>query len=203
MSEAWTERVDQLLYDGETIETEAAAGDAEIVVTSHRVLTFSPSSSGENFQTVDLPNVVGVDTTAYGHVSLLKYGLWGIVIGVGLFAGGQLLEIGSLFEIPSSTGKGTGLGGTIGTMQRFFDLFDLIDVLMVNLGLLVLCVGLLLLAGYGYSRNRYLSIAVAGDEDGIEVPLGTTTIDEQTLVELETRLRVQPPARWNESGRFL
>lgn len=188
MSEAWTERVDQLLYDGETIETRVSAGANEIVVTSHRVLTVAPNSSGERFETVDLPNVVGVDTSAAGRVSLLRRGLWGLIIGVGLFAGGQMLELGSLFELPSSTGSNTGLGSTLNTMQRIFDLFGLVDELMVNAGLLLLCVGLLFIAGYGYTRDHYLSIAIAGEQADIEVPLDGSTISEDTLVELETAI---------------
>jgi hypothetical protein len=188
MSEAWTGRLDQLLYDGETVETEVSLGTDEVVVTTHRVLAFSPSSDGDHFETVDLPNVVGVDTDSGGQFTLLRYGLWGIVPGLGLAIGGAVIEVGSLFELPSTDSSGTGLGSTLSTMQRIFDLFALVDELMLYAGLCALCVGLLLVAGYGYTYDYYLTIAIAGETEDIQIPLEGTSLDDEILADLETAI---------------
>ena len=46
----WKSRVDDLLYDGETARETVDVGTSRVVVTSHRVLAFTPDADGENFR---------------------------------------------------------------------------------------------------------------------------------------------------------
>ncbi|MFC6728528.1 hypothetical protein ACFQDG_07745, partial [Natronoarchaeum mannanilyticum] len=62
----WRGRVDELLYAGESIEERVEIGDAEVVVTTHRVLALTPSGDGERYRAIDRPNVLGASIDADG-----------------------------------------------------------------------------------------------------------------------------------------
>ena len=56
----WAGSVDDLLFDGERVRRSVSLGDNRVVVTSHRLLAFTPGRSGENYRQVDVPNVTDV-----------------------------------------------------------------------------------------------------------------------------------------------
>jgi len=169
------------------------------------VLAFTPALDGKNFQTVDRPNVVSVRRESEGQFDLLRRGLWGVIGGLLLYAAGLVTDFGSLLALPSTgsegPAQGTGLDRTVQTMQQIFDLFALVDDLMVLVGTAAFFVGLLLVAGYVYTRTRYLSIRTAGDETDVHIPIGGSSVGEHAIVELETAIfpEGEPP----ESGSLI
>ncbi len=92
----WVARAESLLYDGEVIEADVRLDRGGVVVTSHRVLVFTPDREGSNYRQVDRPNVEGVDVTTSGDWSFLELGVKALVVGVVLVAAGMTVSLDSL-----------------------------------------------------------------------------------------------------------
>jgi hypothetical protein len=111
----WVDRADDLLFDGEAVEAEVAVGDGGVVVTTHRVLAFTPDREGPNYRTVDRPNVEGVDLTTKGTWAFLERGLKALVAGIVLIGAGQLISLDDLIGGVSLDSAGAagqlGMGG--------------------------------------------------------------------------------------------
>lgn len=168
----WLDRVDQLLYDGEEIRDRVDVGAGGIVVTTHRVLAFTPDGEGTNFRDVDRPNVTGVSETTSGTTRYLQWAVKPIVVGVVLIGAGQTVSLDSLVgsvEIGAGTAR-VGLGGMLGMLQTFLSLMARLDELMTMAGALALLVGTLALGVYALSRSRSLVVSVAGDGEDIRLP---------------------------------
>ncbi len=86
------DHVEDLLYDGETVRETVDLAAGQVVVTSHRVLAFTPRTEGANFRQADLPNVEGVGLGAQTEADLLERALRFGVIGVVLLGFGALTE---------------------------------------------------------------------------------------------------------------
>jgi hypothetical protein len=69
---AWDGSVEDLLYEGESVERTVELADGWVVVTSHRLLASTPSAEGQNLRKVDRPNVVGVGMGHDGNRTLLE-----------------------------------------------------------------------------------------------------------------------------------
>jgi len=90
----WRGRVDELLYAGESIEERIGVGDAEVVVTTHRVLALTPSGDGERYRAIDRPNVLSASIDAGGdRAHLLTAGKAGLVAAL-LFALAAAVDLG-------------------------------------------------------------------------------------------------------------
>ena len=171
----WQQRVDDLLYDGESVEQTVDVGSAHVVVTSHRVLAFTPDLEGENFQQVDRPNVEGVGTGSRTKSDiLLNYGIKAAVYGLLLVAAGYIIDFDSIIGgidigAAGSTGK-LGLGGLLETTQAMIDLLSRLDELMLLFGGLALFLGVVFLGVFWYQRDPTLVIETAGESDDIHVP---------------------------------
>lgn len=170
----WQRRVDDLLYDGETVRENIAVGSARVVVTSHRVLTFTPDLEGENFRQADRPNVTGVDTGALAPANLLRRGLMAGVAGVALVLAGLLFDPTSLFgenlELDTAAGNEFGLGGLMDATRSMFALLMNLDAVLLNLGAIALLLSTVLLGVYWYLRTPTLVIELAGDHENVHVP---------------------------------
>ncbi|WP_434530321.1 hypothetical protein ACODNH_11885 [Haloarcula sp. NS06] len=92
----WVARAESLLYDGEVIEADVRLDRGGVVVTSHRVLVFTPDREGSNYRQVDRPNVEGVDVTTSGDWSFLELGVKALVVGIVLVAAGMTVSLDSL-----------------------------------------------------------------------------------------------------------
>jgi hypothetical protein len=163
----WTSRVEELLYDGETIRDTISVEHARVVVTSHRVLTITPDRDGPNFQQVDRPNVVGVATGSDGNVALLGRGIRWTVIGLLMVGAGVLIDFESIVGSVNLTGSGAGqvgFGGILGVVQGMLNLLRQLDVVLQVLGALGALLGVLVLGVYLLGRESTLVIRVAGDE---------------------------------------
>ena len=176
----WRNRVDDLLYSGESVTETVDFGSTSVVVTSHRVLAFSPDSDGAAFQQVDRPNVEGVSTGAKSELSLLERGIRTLVIGIVLVGAGFIIDFESIVGDVNLGGQSTqqlGLGGVMGTLQSLLDLISQLDYLMRIFGALALFLSVVFFGVYWFTRDRTLVIEVAGGDD-IHVPRPSDRADE-------------------------
>lgn len=168
----WIDRVDDLLYDGEEVAEKVSVASGGVVVTTHRVLAFTPDSSGANFRDVDRPNVVGVAYQTSGELSFLEYAVKALVAGGVLVAAGQVVSLDSLVSSVSvGSGAGqVGMGGMLGLLQSFLSLMAQLDELMTTFGALALVLGAIVLGVYAWSREQELVVTVAGEEADLRLP---------------------------------
>jgi len=166
----WQDRVEELLYDGEVVERQADIGTARVVVTSHRVLAFTPA--GENLRQLDRPNVIGLERSSLTEDALLtrslRIGVWAVL----LLGARALFDFGSLIGGVDLTGQGTGelgLGGTLEGVQRMLDLLALLDELLLAAGAIAALAAVVILGLFWHRRTPTLAITVAGGED-VHVP---------------------------------
>lgn len=180
----WSDRAEELLYDGESIEQEIDVATATVVVTSHRVLAFTPESDGANFLQADRPNVTGVSLHSEGDSSFLNQGLRAALYGIVLVAAGLFLPLDAILggvSMPSATGE-LGIGGILGLFQTMLDLIRSLDDIMRLFGLLLLAFSVVPLGVYLWSREQTLEIGVAGEGEPIRIPtpdMETTQVVEQ------------------------
>jgi hypothetical protein len=159
----WLEQVDELLYEGETV----AVGTGGVVVTSYRVLAFTPDREGANFRDVDRPNVVGVAGETAGDRGFLQQAVKAIAVGLVLVVVGQTVSLDSLVagvSIGSGAGQ-VGMGGMLGLLQSFLTLVAQLDELVTLFGGLALLFGTVVLGVYARSRTHELIVSVAGEDD--------------------------------------
>ncbi|WP_336337485.1 hypothetical protein [Haloarcula brevis] len=165
----WVARAESLLYDGEVIEEDVRLDHGGVVVTSHRVLVFTPDRAGSNYRQVDRPNVEGVDVTTSGDWSFLDLGVKALVVGVVLVAAGTTVSLDGLVGNVSLDSGGTagavGIGGMLGLLQTMLALLAQLDDLMRLFGGLALAFAVVVLGVYLWSRDRLLVVRVAGDDD--------------------------------------
>lgn len=169
----WQGRVEELLYDGESIHETVDVGASQVVVTSHRVLAFTPDADGEQFRQADIPNVDGVEAGTSTDDRWLRYGLrFGIGGGV-LAVTGFLVDFGSIFgdvQFDTESAGQVGAGGLISAAQTLIDLMARLDFLLLVSGLLSLFLAAVFVGVYLFERDPTLVVEVAGDEADIHLP---------------------------------
>lgn len=165
----WVKRADELLYDGESVREEVTVGSGGVVVTTHRVLAFTPDREGSNYRAVDRPDVDGIGFETSGELPFLLKSVKAIVIGLVLLAAGMTVNLeGVVSGIDMSSGGtagAVGLGQMMGLMQTMLSLLAQLDGIMRLFGGLALAFGTVVLAVYLWSRERLLVISVAGEDD--------------------------------------
>lgn len=164
---AWESRVDQLLYEGEEVRVQVGGEDVQIVVTTHRVLSFLPEADGPNFRAVDLPNVTGVSQRVTGASKWLQTGAKWLVVGLVLVGGGILADFEGIFiggEVAGSMNQ-VGLGGILGLFAMLRTFVALIDDILLLGGLAAIVGGLAVLGYYLTTRRESVVIGVTGRED--------------------------------------
>lgn len=172
----WQERVEELLYDGESVQETVDLDTARVVVTSHRVLAFTPGLEGENFHQIDRPNVdgVGTDALAGSETALLGRGVRIGIIGLVLLVAGYTIDfesiVGDISLDDGAAGGQLGIGGVLGMTQQLLDLITRLDELMRIFGGLVLFLAVVFLGVYWLLREPTLVIQVAGDKDDVHLP---------------------------------
>lgn len=169
----WQSRVKELLYESESVEEVLDYDDTRVVVTSHRVMAFTPEMDGENFRQVDRPNVTGVTTGAQSRTALaarsIRYGIYGaILVLAGYFLNFEDFVGGVSLDAESA--QQTGAGGVVQTTQGMLDFIANLDELMQTFGALALLVAVAVFAVYWLLRTPTMVISVAGDEADIHVP---------------------------------
>lgn len=168
----WKQRVEDLLYESESVEEVFDIDSSRVVVTSHRVLAFTPEMDGQNFTQVERPNVTGVATGAQGKTALagrsIRWGIYGLLL---VFAG-LLFDferyVGGLSFDSEAAGE-TGAGGIVGIAQSMLNVMAQLDELMQVVGALLILVAVAMFAVYWLLRVPTLVIRVAGDVDDIHL----------------------------------
>jgi hypothetical protein len=167
------DHVEDLLYDGETVRETVDLAAGQVVVTSHRVLAFTPRTEGANFRQADLPNVEGVGLGAQTEADLLERALRFGVIGAVLLGFGVVVDFGSIVGDVDLTGGEAagqiGIGGVLGPIQTMLGLIRSLDQYMQLFGAVALVLGVVLFGVYWYLREPTVVIEVAGGDD-IHVP---------------------------------
>lgn len=189
----WVARAESLLYDGEVIEADVRLDRGGVVVTSHRVLVFTPDREGSNYRQVDRPNVEGVDLTTSGDWSFLELGVKALVVGIVLVAAGMTVSLDSLVGNVSLDSGGAasavGIGGMLGMLQTMLTLMAQLDDLMRLFGGLALAFAAVVLGVYLWSRDRLLVVRVAGGDD-VEL---TAPDDESVVDRIEAAIVPEAP----------
>ena len=189
----WVARAESLLYDGEVIEADVRLDRGGVVVTSHRVLVFTPDREGSNYRQVDRPNVEGVDVTTSGDWSFLELGVKALVVGIVLVAAGMTVSLDSLVGNVSLDSGGAasavGIGGMLGMLQTMLTLMAQLDDLMRLFGGLALAVAAVVIGVYLWSRDRLLVVRVAGGDD-VEL---TAPDDESVVDRIEAAIVPEAP----------
>lgn len=189
----WSEAVEQLLFDGEAVETSVDAGTATVVVTTHRVLAFTPQLDGSDYRALDRPNVHGVHRRSVDRIDLRAHVAKIGVAGAVLVLAGVLFDPGALIPRPDVTSEVDGgemgdVGGVVNLVDGLLGAFHALDgVLLVVGGLLVaaaLALGGIQLA----TRENRIAIEVAGSDDPLLLP---DRIDDEALAALQRA--VAPP----------
>jgi hypothetical protein len=169
---SWSHRVDDLLFEGESVTADVACGTATVVVTSHRVLAFTPDRDGANFRQVDRPNVAGVSVGTDGQMPLLLQAGQAGALGAVLLVAGLFVSFDGLVgDVDLSTGGELGIGGILGMVRTMMDVLGMLDDLMRAAGAIALLTAVALAGAYRWTRERYLRIEVAGEERDIRLPV--------------------------------
>jgi hypothetical protein len=169
----WQRRVDDLLYEGESVRETINIDTARVVVTSHRVLAFTPEMDGKNLAQADRPNVAGIETSAEANTDLLERGVRYGIVGAVLVATGLIVDFGSILgdvEFDAGAAQEVGAGGLIGLTQTLLGIMTQLDFLLRVFGGLAIFLAVVLLGVYWFERNPTLVIALAGDDSNIQLP---------------------------------
>lgn len=160
----WLDRAAQLTYDGEEIVETLEAGTGGVVVTTHRVLVFSPDSDGEAFTHVDRPNVEGIEAVERGEMRWLTFAAKAGIVGTVLLLAGALLPLDALVGDVDfgDGGTGIGLGGAMGMLRTILDVLRSVDTVLLVLGALAFLVAAGAMGWYLQTREHQLRIERAG-----------------------------------------
>lgn len=181
----WSDRVDQLLFDGETVESNVDVGAGTVVVTSHRVLVFTPDGDGPRYRAIDRPNVLGIE-----HRGVSPYDVRSTVAKLGI--GAMLLVLLGIVVDPQALiprpdlSSAQGAGGMVGPVETMLDAFYALDEVALVLGALLAIAGAGLLGVQLATRSERLAIEIAGEDD-VLLSFG---VDDATLAALEEAVDV-------------
>lgn len=161
--------MEELLYDGESVRESIDLDPARVVVTSHRVLAFTPDRDGPNFRQVDRPNVEGVSPGADGDRTHLVRGIRWMAIGAILLVTGAAVDLDALIgRVDMGDAGGAqriGAGGVLGLVRTTLDLLGRLDEGLMLAGAVAALAGLAAVGLYLRTRDATLVVAVAGDDD--------------------------------------
>lgn len=157
----WGTRLDEFLFDGERRLETVDLGPDRVLVTSHRLLVFTPTTDGENFRAIDRPNVAGVDIRHRTGENALpmagKLGLVGTVVLLTAFAfdPGWLRGSSGSDSAPANAG----------TVDQSAGLLSTLDGALLSVGVVLLAAALLLAGYYALARSPVIVVWIDGDED--------------------------------------
>lgn len=189
----WLDRAEQLTYEGEEITETVEAGAGGVVVTSHRVLVFSPEGDGEAFSHVDLPNVGGVEALEAGEPRWLYLAGQAGVVGAILLLAGAVLPLDAMIgDVEIGRGASAlGVGGVVGVIDTILGLLRNLDTILLVLGALAFLIAAGALGWYLTTREHELRIERAG-EDPLTLPTGDEGVPESVVQRLRRAIRPEP-----------
>lgn len=167
---SWRERVEELCYPGETIVRRFELGDALFVVTSHRLLAFTPAADGADFRAIDRPNVAGVRIEASGYARLLRWAAYAALLGVAALALAASVSFAGALEAAAIDAGDAPVPGVAGTLETLTAVLALLDAVVFWTGVGGTVLAIVLIGAYGWTRTKQLVVAVPGEDD-LVVPL--------------------------------
>lgn len=158
--------IDRLLYAGEEMLIRVGRRPTEVVVTSHRLLAFTPEGEGANYHAIDRPNVDGIDVEASGRTGLLTGGSKSLLVGVVALVTGLLVDFDGLAtSIPATGTDSVGTGGILAMLDGLRTAIALADSALFAFGGLLAVAGAIAIAVFWLTRDRHVVVSVAGDGD--------------------------------------
>ncbi len=181
------DRIHRLCYDGESVETVVdAGGDASIVVTSHRLWTFTPSGDGANFTQVDRPNVERLEFGSQSQPGFLRTALKLGLFGVLFLSAGFVLDPGAIIPdtstVDAAAAEEVGMGGFQSLLETVKTGLGLLDEVLLIGGLVGIVGGIVFGALWYRRRYRTLVIRIAGADD-VHVPRPETPAETRAQLE--------------------
>jgi hypothetical protein len=163
--------LERMRQSGESVERVVEVGSATLAVTEQRLLALTPDSDGANFRAIERPNVEAISTGARGTTAHLRRAIRPGILGVVLLGASQFVDLEGVAGATTPPGTDQlGLGGLFALLDLFLGLLALLDTVLLLGGVGLLCLALLLVGAYGYSRSTQLHVTVAGGDD-LRVPL--------------------------------
>lgn len=160
-----------------------AVGDATVVVTTHRVLVFTPGSGDRpRYRQIDRPNVGRIERTSSGRLDFLLR--TALLAAVASFAAvvAVLVSFRDLVpDLEAGPNDDSGVDGAPGadaageTLGLVETTFVLIDVAVLSTAVLAGLAACWYAARYVTSRDRLLVLEVYGDEN-VEIPIDTVGV---------------------------
>ncbi|MDS0476362.1 hypothetical protein [Natrinema sp. 1APR25-10V2] len=194
-ADRWSENIDQLCADGETIERRVGLEGATVAVTTRRVLVFTPSASGRNFREVERPNVGTVTVETAQRLSQLCWALVAAVVGITLVETARSVDF-SGFAPDADFESAASLPGVDAVTNAVNGVFSAIEtaLLLVDWGILAGGVAAFVLAvafvaRYVRSRSRRLRIRVNG---GSDIELSAAGVDRGADVAADLEAAIRP-----------
>ncbi|QLG49631.1 hypothetical protein [Natrinema halophilum] len=192
--ERWSEHVDQLCDDGETVERRVDLEDATVVVTNRRVMAFTPSSDGPNFRYVDRPNVGSVSVETDDRLRQFCVGIVAAAVGVGLIETARAVRFTAY--VPEFEPQGSDSVPGMNTVESLVDAaLSAIEtaLLLLNWGIFLsggvaFAVAIALLVRYVRSRSHRIVLRIRGDDD-LVLPLGGADLEADRVPVLEAAIR--------------
>ncbi|WP_408956773.1 hypothetical protein [Natrinema sp. 74] len=193
----WSDNVEQLCTDGETVEQRVDLERATVVVTTRRVLVLTPGPSGRTFRAVERPNVGTVTVETVQRLSQLCGALVAAVVGIALvetaravnFAGfAPAPDLESPTSLPGVSAITNAVNAALSAIETALLVLDW-GVLAGGVAAFVLAVGFV--AHYVRSRSRRLRIRVTGGND-IDLSAAGADRGADLAADLEAAIRPGP-----------
>ncbi|WP_327053283.1 hypothetical protein [Halomicrococcus gelatinilyticus] len=171
LSQTSDDRLAELLFAGEEVEEEIPVGGARIVVTSHRVLAFTPEGDERLFDHADRPNVVDARVRTAGRGQYLSWAVRSMVYGGVLVGFGTLLHNSGVLATVggSNVPGGRAIGGVDRAIRVASDLFGVLTDVFLFLGVALLVLAAAFAVRYYASQSEELVIERLG-RDAICIP---------------------------------
>lgn len=181
--------LEDVLLAGETVAASLPVPDGRVVVTSHRVIAFTPDGDGRTIDHVDRPNVADVTLTASGWSRPLSPALRAGIVGVVCVWVGLSLSLeGALGGVSSPESDAGGLGAILALLGFVRRALALLDDLFLAVGVLALAGAALGVGAWLVSRSPVLVIERAG-EDAEDISVDADGVDEEAVRQLRTAVR--------------
>ena len=153
--------VDDLLYDGEAVVETVPVDDGRVVVTTHRLLAWTPAGEGRRLRSVARPNVASVSEAREGGERAFGVALRAGVVGVVCLVVAPLAAV----DVPDVSGGEAALGGGLDALASLFGALALLDEALTVAGALALAVAAAAAGWFLRRRERVVRVDVAGEDD--------------------------------------
>ncbi|WP_247730186.1 hypothetical protein [Halovivax limisalsi] len=196
--ESQADRVEGLLYGGESVLERVDADGHDLVVTSHRVLLLAPEGAdGPRVRQVERANVAAVRLQMVESLRLLVWSIGFVGLGTGLALAAATTDVAGM--VPAVDPSGATAGVVQDTLDGIESLLAVFDLFLLVAGLLTIAAGLGAFGWYLRTRSQRLVVAVDGGPD-LSIP--RPEADERAVAALESAIERPPTDDGNASRSY-